>query len=115
MTEVRRALGARGEAAVAAWYEARGYEVLARNWTCREGELDLVVCRGRMFVFCEVKTRTTDAFGAPAEAVTRVKQDRLRRLAARWLEDDAPVRAREIRFDVAAVLDDEIEVLEGAF
>lgn len=115
MTEVRRALGTRGEAAVAAWYEARGYDVLARNWTCREGELDLVVCRGRMFVFCEVKTRTTDAFGAPAEAVTRVKQDRLRRLAARWLEDDAPVRAREIRFDVAAVLDDEIEVLEGAF
>ena len=115
MTEVRRALGARGEAAVAAWYEARGYEVLARNWTCREGELDLVVRQGRMFVFCEVKTRTSDAFGAPAEAVTRAKQDRLRRLAARWLEDDAPVRAREIRFDVAAVLDDAIEVLEGAF
>lgn len=115
MTEVRRALGARGEAAVAAWYEARGYEVLARNWTCREGELDLVVRHGRMFVFCEVKTRTSDAFGAPAEAVTRAKQDRLRRLAARWLEDDAPVRAREIRFDVAAVLDDAIEVLEGAF
>lgn len=115
MTEVRRALGARGEAAVAAWYEARGYEVLARNWTCREGELDLVVRHGRVFVFCEVKTRTSDAFGAPAEAVTRAKQDRLRRLAARWLEDDAPVRAREIRFDVAAVIDDAIEVLEGAF
>lgn len=115
MTEVRRALGARGEAAVAAWYEARGYEVLARNWTCREGELDLVVRQGRVFVFCEVKTRTTDAFGAPAEAVTRAKQDRLRRLAARWLEYDAPVRPREIRFDVAAVLDHEIEVLEGAF
>lgn len=115
MTEARRVLGARGEAAVAAWYEARGYEVLARNWTCREGELDLVVRQGRVFVFCEVKTRTSDAFGAPAEAVTRTKQDRLRRLAARWLEDDAPVRPREIRFDVAAVLDDAIEVLEGAF
>lgn len=115
MTDVRRALGARGEAAVASWYEARGYEVLARNWTCREGELDLVVRQGRAFVFCEVKTRTTDAFGTPAEAVTRAKQDRLRRLAARWLEEEAPVRPREIRFDVAAVLADEIDVIEGAF
>ena len=115
MTDQRRATGARGEAAVASWYEARGYEVLARNWSCREGELDLIVRSGRVFVFCEVKTRATDAFGVPAEAVTRDKQMRLRRLAARWLEDDAPLRPLEIRFDVAAVLDDEIEVLEGAF
>ena len=115
LADKRRALGARGEDAVASWYEARGYEVVARNWCCREGELDLVVRQGRCYVFCEVKTRTSDAFGLPAEAVTRDKQLRLRRLAARWLEDDAPVRAREIRFDVAAVLGDEIEVLEGAF
>ena len=100
---------------MAAWYLGRGYEVVARNWRCRDGEIDLVLRHGRMFVFCEVKTRTTDAFGVPAEAVTRTKQARLRRLAARWLEDDAPVRAREIRFDVAAVLGSEIEVLEGAF
>lgn len=115
MTQRRRELGARGEAAVAAWYEARGYEVLIRNWRCREGELDLVVRDGRKYVFCEVKTRTTDAFGVPAEAVTRTKQMRLRRLAARWLEDEAPVRPREIRFDVASVLGGTIEVVEGAF
>jgi putative endonuclease len=98
----------------AAWYEARGYEVVARNWRCREGELDLVVRQGRRVVFCEVKARTTTAFGTPQEAVTRTKQQRIRRLAARWLEDSG-VRAREIRFDVAAVLAGEIEVLEGAF
>lgn len=115
MPDGRRALGARGEAAVADWYLARGYEVVARNWSCREGELDLVVRNGRAFVFCEVKTRTTDAFGVPAEAVTREKQLRLRRLAARWLEDDAPMRAKEIRFDVAAVLGEDVEVIEGAF
>ncbi len=114
MTEARRALGGSGEDAVAAWYEARGFEVVARNWRCRDGELDLVVREGRRYVFCEVKTRTTDAFGVPAEAVTRDKQMRLRRLAARWLMD-APNRPREIRFDVASVLAGEIEVLEGAF
>jgi len=88
---------------------------VARNWRCREGELDLVLRHARLFVFCEVKTRTSTAFGVPAEAVNRTKQAKLRRLAARWLEDDAPVRAAEIRFDVASVLAGKIEVLEGAF
>jgi putative endonuclease len=113
--DARRALGVSGEDAAAAWYEARGFEVQARNWRCRDGELDLVVRDGRMYVFCEVKARTTDAFGVPAEAVTRDKQQRLRRLAARWLEDEAPALAREIRFDVAAVLGGAVEVIEGAF
>ena len=99
---------------MAAWYEANGYSVVARNWRCRQGELDLVVRRGRVVVFCEVKTRSSTAFGAPVEAVTRTKQARLRVLAARWLEDSDLV-AREIRFDVASVLDGQIEVLEGAF
>ncbi len=66
-------------------------------------------------MFCEVKARTTDAFGIPAEAVTRQKRARIRRLAARWLEEDAPLRPREIRFDVAAILGGELEIIEGAF
>ena len=113
-TDRRRALGASGEEAVAAWYRARGYEIVARNWRCREGELDLIVRAGRAFVFCEVKTRSSDRFGAPVEAVNRAKQDRMRRLAARWIEE-APLRPREIRFDVASVRGVDIEVLEGAF
>ena len=114
-TDGRRLLGAQGEESVASWYVDRGYEIVARNWRCRDGELDLIVRNGRAFVFCEVKTRTTDAFGHPSEAVTRDKQMRLRRLAARYLEHDAPIRARQIRFDVASVLAGQIEVLEGAF
>ena len=110
-----RQLGIDGEDLVAAWYVAHGYEVVARNWRCREGELDLIVRANRTFVFCEVKSRTSDAFGAPIEAVNSDKQQRLRRLAARWLEDDAPVRPTEIRFDVASVLGGEIDVLQGAF
>ena len=115
MTRARRALGISGEDLAAAWYEARGYAVLARNWRCREGELDLVLRRGRDLVFCEVKTRTTDAFGIPAEAVTRAKQARIRRLAARWLEDGTSTAPQSIRFDVAAVLGGELTILEGAF
>lgn len=111
----RRAVGLEGEDLVARWYGARGYEVVVRNWRCADGELDLVVRLGRQFVFCEVKARSSVAFGAPVEAVTRAKQARIRRLAARWLDEAAPMRPREIRFDVASVLDGQIEVLEGAF
>ncbi len=110
----RQRLGAAGEDRAAEWYRRAGYEVVARNWRCRSGELDLIVRRGRTFVFCEVKTRSSDAFGAPVEAVSRAKQVRVRHLAARWLEE-APLRPTEIRFDVASVLAGEIEVLEGAF
>ena len=107
--------GTSGEDLVAAWYQGNGYEIVARNWRCREGELDLVVRRGRMLVFCEVKTRTTDHFGVPAEAVTYQKRARIRRLAARYLREAARVRPGEIRFDVAAVLGGEVDVIEGAF
>ena len=114
MTAARRARGAEGEARAAAWYEAAGYRVLARNWRCADGEIDLVVSDGRCVVFCEVKSRASDAFGLPAEAVTRTKQIRLRRLAARWLQESG-VRSRDLRFDVAAILGDELELIEDAF
>ena len=115
----RQALGFRGEEAAAAWYEASGYEVLERNWRTRDGELDLIVGRGRLVVFCEVKTRSSNAFGTPAEAVDRQKRQRVRMLAARWLEG-RPRPTGEVRFDVAAVMprpggDPVVEIIEGAF
>lgn len=110
----RRALGTAGEDLAAAWYAERGYEVVARNWRCRDGELDLIVTDGRSLVFCEVKARSSLAFGSPLEAVTHAKRQRIRRLAARWL-DEHPGRARSIRFDVVGVLDGRLDVVEGAF
>jgi len=116
VTAAGQRLGARGEDRAAAWYRRAGYEVLARNWRCREGEIDLICARDRRVVICEVKTRSSLAFGHPAEAVTATKQRRIRILATRWLADgDPPFAPREIRFDVAAVLPGSIEVIEGAF
>jgi putative endonuclease len=74
------------------------------------------VAKGPVLVFCEVKARTSDAFGAPFEAVTGIKRARIRRLAARWLREAAPGRRyTTIRFDVASVLGGQVEILEGVF
>lgn len=115
MTRARLALGAAGEDRAAAWYEAHGYEVLVRNWRCRDGELDLICALRRDVIVCEVKTRTSLAFGHPAEAVTATKQRRIRRLTAQWLATASPFAPREVRFDVAAVLPDSIEIIHDAF
>ena len=118
--DARRALGAAGEDAVARWYAAAGYQIVDRNWRCREGELDLVVARDGVLAFCEVKTRRGIGFGAPVEAVTAAKQQRIRGLALQWLGAHPDRRARDLRFDVASVLATRgaapvIEVLEGVF
>jgi putative endonuclease len=114
MTTRRATVGQDGEQQAANWYEANGYEVMARNWACREGEIDLVCRRNRTIVFCEVKTRSSTAFGTPAEAVTHAKRARVRAAAAQFLAT-SPVRPVQIRFDVVGVLDGELTVYQGAF
>jgi putative endonuclease len=80
-----------------------------------QGEVDLIVARAREVVFCEVKSRTSTAFGQPVEAVTPTKQARLRRLAGLWLSADSRSWT-DVRFDVACVLRGQVvEVIESAF
>jgi putative endonuclease len=107
--------GERGEELAAAWYRARGYEIVCRNWRCSVGEIDLIARRGRVLVVCEVKARRSDAFGIPALAVGATKQQRLRRLAAAWLASNRSGRQVEVRFDVVAVTGDSVDVYESAF
>lgn len=88
--------------------------VVDRNWRCREGEIDLVLTRARLLVFCEVKTRSSNAYGSPAAAVTLAKQMRLRKLGMRWI-DAHQMRPSPIRFDVACVVGRHVSVIESAF
>lgn len=107
-------MGAAGEELAAAWYRAAGYQVLDRNWRCRDGELDLVCRSGGTVVFCEVKTRRSAVFGTPEEAVTAAKRHRVHRLALRWLAEHS-VTAADLRFDVVAVTPGRVRVVVGAF
>lgn len=104
MVDQRRALGASGEDAVADWYAHRGFRLVDRNWRVKGGEIDLIVTNGRVLVFCEVKTRSTERFGTGLDAVTPAKQARLRRLARQWLFVADPPWHGPLRFDVAALL-----------
>jgi putative endonuclease len=95
-------LGTIGEDAALARYVADGYRLVARNWKCPLGELDLVLTRGSLLVFCEVKARSGRAFGEPFEAVTWKKQRKLRALAEAFLAALGSTD-RAVRFDVASV------------
>ncbi len=107
-TDPRRALGERGERLAAAHLQRAGYEVLARNWRCRHGELDIVAADRRTLVFCEVKTRVAGGRSGPAGALDAIgtrKRRRLRMLAREWLSAGTGSRPwrDELRFDAIGV------------
>lgn len=126
----RAGLGRYGEEVAAAHLVAAGLTIVARNWKCRDGEVDIIALDGDVLVMCEVKTRRGVGFGTPLDAVTPAKAARLRRLALRWLADrragaatsgtDAFAGYSEVRFDVVSVLrpltgSTSVEHLRGAF
>ena len=125
----RRTLGARGEELAARHLEARGYEVIERNFRTRYGELDIVARDACIFVFCEVKARIVrDGIGAsdvlgPFAAIGHRKQRQVRAMAREWLGRarlEGP-RPSEFRFDAIGVSFDAagklvtLEHLEAAF
>jgi putative endonuclease len=115
---VRERVWRDGEEAAWRTYRDRGYRLLARNWRCSLGELDLVVARGQDVVFCEVKARRPSVLGGPFESVTPAKQRKVRALAAVFCASEHP-RAARYRFDVASVSvgrdGTEVYVFEDAF
>ena len=124
----RRRLGARGEELAARHLEARGYQVVERNFRTRYGELDVVARDRRFLVFCEVKTRIVrqapgdDVLG-PFAAIGARKQRQVRAMAREWLTHgllEGP-RPSELRFDAIGISFDAsgcllaLEHLEAAF
>jgi len=117
----RVARGKWAEDLVSRWYEQHGYVIVARNWRCKRGELDVVACKNGVLVVCEVKARASNAFGTPAEAVTPAKQMKVRRATAdfrtslRASNDPLLSLVKSVRFDVACVLGTQLEMLEDIF
>jgi len=98
----RKKLGAWGEKVAALHLEGKGYEIVARNWHCARGEIDLVARAGEVLVFVEVKTRRGRAMGTPEEGVTWHKSQKLLELSQHYLlEHD--LDDVEWRIDLVAV------------
>ena len=99
-----REAGDRGEAMAAEYLRENGYEILASQFRCRFGEIDLIAEKDGVLLFVEVKLRTNLQYGAPREYVTVKKQEKLRAAALLYLSErelDVPAR-----FDVAEVYTD---------
>jgi putative endonuclease len=104
-----------GERRAARWYRLRGWRVVAANVRAGGNELDLIVRRGRVLRFVEVKERAGSGFGGAAGAVGLEKQRRVRRAAAAWLAAHPEHASLELGFDVVAVEAGRVERLADAF
>jgi putative endonuclease len=93
--------GRAGERAAAAFLRRRGWRVLARNWRGAGGELDLVVARGDVVAFCEVKTRSDGA--ALAETLTALQRARIARAAEAFLASRPDLAGMVVRFDLVTI------------
>ena len=123
----RRALGSLGESCAARHLEARGYEVIDRNFRTRYGELDLVARDRRWLVFCEVKTRIAGPVRGPYSPFASVgvrKRRQVRAMAREWLAANASTsgpRPPQLRFDAIGIRFDargrllELDHMEDAF
>ena len=110
--------GKKGEDLAAAYLAETGYRIIERNYRCFFGEIDIVAWEGETLVFAEVKSRRTEAYGAPQLAVGREKQDKISRIALHYLSE-RQLRSHPARFDVVAVkllpAGTRIELIRNAF
>jgi len=98
----RSELGQRAEQLAAVYLEKVGFQILARNWRRPEGEIDLVVGRGELCVFVEVRSRTGVERGHALETINGRKRARVLRAARMFIDEEQP-KAAAFRFDVVAV------------
>ncbi len=113
-----RKTGETGEAIALSHLRSNGYTIIDRNYTCSIGEIDIVATNEGDVVFIEVKSRRSDYFGSPAEAVTINKQKKISKVALFYMKEKNLV-GRSARFDVVAVMlvpgEPVVEIFQNAF
>ena len=117
MSIFKKMLGREGEDRAAEFLAKRGYRILERNYSARVGEIDLIALHEGTIVFIEVKTRTSNAYGAPELAVNRQKQRRMIKAALSYIKYKK-IHQMPCRFDVVAITGESspaLELIENAF
>lgn len=113
--ENRRRLGSVYEERAAAYLQKQGYQILERNFRCRLGEIDLIAEDCGTLVFLEVKYRKSGRYGSPAEAVTPAKQRTICRVADFYRMSRRVPESKGCRFDVVAILGEQVQIYKDAF
>lgn len=111
----KRSIGTAYEEKAAEYLRRKGYTIVNQNFRCRMGEIDLIARQDTILVFVEVKYRKTASFGYPEEAVSFSKQRTIRKVAEYFLVTEHLPMDTECRFDVVAILGEEIRHIENAF
>lgn len=116
---LRQQLGKKGEELAVNYLRSKGYKILQQRYRTTQGEIDIIAVYEQVLVFIEVKTRTSTAYGSPAEAVDYRKQNKIRQVALAFIQDGNH-KYREFRFDVVSILQNhqaewQLEHIKNAF
>ena len=114
MKIINKITGQKGEILAQKYLKKQKYVIFDQNYTCKLGEIDIIAKDKDTLVFVEVKTRASNKFGRPCEAVTPYKQNKIRSVANYYLMKTKQIESN-CRFDVIEVLDDEINHIKNAF
>ncbi len=103
MSREKQELGVSAEYQAAEFLKAQGYKILARNYRSKLGEIDIIALEKDTICFVEVKSRTSDRFGLPQEAITYVKRKKIAQTALGFLREKK-LLGRKARFDVVSII-----------
>ncbi|MGN0812109.1 MAG: YraN family protein [Candidatus Coproplasma sp.] len=111
-----RRLGFFGERKAAKFLKKNGYKILSRNFKCKAGEIDIIALKGETIAFVEVKSRTSDLFGEPCEAVDFTRQRRYSNAAEQFIRING-IRPDDyvLRFDIVEIKKGVLNHIENAF
>lgn len=101
-TPFRRSLGERGEVLAWEYLLKKGYKILEKNYRCKIGEIDIIACHQKRLLFIEVKTRSSEHYGPPEEAVTLFKQKKIIKIAE-WFRKEKGCQQMPAAFEVIAI------------
>lgn len=114
MTNLRN-IGKKYEQQACAFLEDKGYRIVANNYSCKFGEIDIIAVKDRYICFVEVKYRSSNTHGNPEEAVTYHKMKKICKSAEFFLFSHKMYMDFQMRFDVISILGDKIQMYENAF
>jgi len=111
----KRKLGSAEESVAVSFLENAGYEIIERNFRCRQGEIDIIAADGDILCFVEVKFRSNDYAGSPGEAINLRKQQTIYRVAEYYLYKKGISYDAPCRFDAVVIIGDDITLIKDAF